>query len=97
VLANDQLNWNTKLINNFTLFKNTKLQIIGTYSSPMTIPQGESIEVYYVDLGFQQTLMKGKGRLGLAITDIFDTQQYGYNTSDYNFTSNGRSNRIHGR
>ena len=85
-LANDQLNWNTKLINNFTLFKNTKLQIIGTYSSPMTIPQGESIEVYYVDLGFQQTLMKGKGRLGLAITDIFDTQQYGYNTSDYNFT-----------
>jgi outer membrane receptor protein involved in Fe transport len=84
-LANEQLNWNTKLINNFTLFKNTKLQIIGTYSSPMTIPQGESIEVYYVDLGFQQTLMKGKGRLGLAITDIFDTQQYGYNTSDYNF------------
>ncbi len=85
-LATEQLNWNTKLINNFTLFKNSKLQVIATYSSPSTIPQGESVEVYYVDLGFQQTLMKGKGRLGLAITDIFDTQEYGFITSDDNFT-----------
>ena len=85
-LATEQLNWNTKLINNFTLFKNSKLQVIATYSSPSTIPQGESVEVYYVDIGFQQTLMKGKGRLGLAITDIFDTQEYGFITSDDNFT-----------
>jgi outer membrane receptor protein involved in Fe transport len=85
-LLTEQLNWNTKLINNFTLFKNSKLQVIATYSSPSTIPQGESVEVYYVDLGFQQTIMKGKGRLGLAITDIFDTQEYGFITSDDNFT-----------
>lgn len=85
-LVTEQLNWNTKLINNFTLFKNSKLQVIATYASPTTIPQGESVEVYYVDIGFQQTLMKGRGRLGLAITDIFDTQEYGFITSDDNFT-----------
>jgi outer membrane receptor protein involved in Fe transport len=84
-LAIDQLNWNTKLINNFAFFKNSKLQITAVYSSPATIPQGESVEVYYVDLGFQQTIMKGKGRLGLAVTDIFNTQEYGFITYDDNF------------
>lgn len=85
-LSTTQLNWNTKLINNFTLFKNSQLQITGTYVAPSTIPQGETIEVYYVDLGFQQRIIKGKGRLGMAITDIFNTQRSGSNMSDYNFT-----------
>ena len=82
----DQLNWYTKLINNVTLFKNGQLQIIGSYSAPTTIPQGESVAVYYADLGYQQKIMKGKGRLGLTITDIFNTQKYGFITSDDNFT-----------
>jgi outer membrane receptor protein involved in Fe transport len=80
-----QISWYTKLINSFTLFHDSKLQIIGNYTSPTVIPQGESVAVYFVDLGFQQKIWKGKGRLGLTITDIFDTQEYGFVTSDYNF------------
>ena len=29
--------------------------------------------------------MKGKGKLGLVLSDIFDTQKSGLITSDYNF------------
>jgi outer membrane receptor protein involved in Fe transport len=84
-ISKNQTNWYTKLINDFTLSKNGKVQITGNYTSPSTIPQGESIEVYYVDLGFQQKILKGKGRLALTVSDIFNTQQYGFSTSDYNF------------
>ncbi|MDH5250713.1 MAG: outer membrane beta-barrel family protein, partial [Cyclobacteriaceae bacterium] len=85
-VSTHQLSWYSKLINNFTLFKNLKLQVIGSYTSPTAIPQGRTVAVYYVDLGLQQEIMKGKGRLGLTVTDIFNTQQYGAVTSDYNFT-----------
>jgi outer membrane receptor protein involved in Fe transport len=84
-LSRDQLNWYSKLINNFTVLKNGRLQVIGSYTSPFTIPQGESVPVYFVDLGFQQTIMRGKGRIGVTATDIFNSQKYGFITSDYNF------------
>jgi outer membrane receptor protein involved in Fe transport len=84
-ISKNQTNWYAKLINDLTLFRNSTLQFTGSYTSPSTIPQGESIEVYYVDFGFQQKILKGKGRLGLTISDIFNTQQYGFSTSDYNF------------
>lgn len=80
------VSWYTKLVNNFTLFKNGKLQVVGNYTSPTVIPQGESIAVYFVDAGFQQRIMKGKGRLGVSLTDIFNTQKSGATTSDDNFT-----------
>jgi outer membrane receptor protein involved in Fe transport len=84
-LTNKQINWYTKLINNLTLLKDTKLQIIGSYASPTGIPQGQSLAVYFVDLGLQQRVLRGNGRLGLSVTDIFNTQTYGFITSDYNF------------
>lgn len=84
-IATDQINWYAKLLNSFSLFKGGKLQIIGNYTSPITIPQGESVAVCFVDLGFQQGIMKGKGRIGITATDIFNTQEYGFITSDYNF------------
>jgi outer membrane receptor protein involved in Fe transport len=84
-LATRQVNWYTKLISNFSVFKGGKLQIVGSYTSPFTIPQGESVAVYFVDIGFQQRIMNGKGRLGVTATDIFNTQEYGFLTSDYNF------------
>lgn len=84
-LETRQINWYSKLTNNVTLSTKAKLQVVGSYTSPTTIPQGESVAVYYVDLGFQQKILKDRGRLGVSITDIFDTQKYGFITSDYNF------------
>jgi hypothetical protein len=68
------------------MWKDSRLQLAGNYTSPIAIPQGEQIAVYFVDLGFQQKIMKGQGRLGLTVTDIFNTQKGGSKTSDSNFT-----------
>lgn len=84
-IQQNQFTGYAKLINNFHVWKNGKLQIIGNYTSPIAIPQGEQKEVYFIDLGFQQRIMKGQGRLAFTVTDIFDTQQIGYRISDTNF------------
>jgi hypothetical protein len=84
-VSTNLISWYTKLINNFTIWKDGRLQVIANYTSPVAIPQGTTIATYFVDLGFQQKIMKTKGRLGLSLTDIFNTQKSGLITSDYNF------------
>jgi len=84
-IQRNQFAYFAKLINNFILWKKGNLQLTGNYTSPVAIPQGERIAVYFVDMGFQQKIMKGQGRLGLAVTDIFNTQKSGFRTSDTNF------------
>lgn len=85
---NTVLSWNTKWINDFALSKNTILQIIGIYNSPIATIQGNRIAVYNVDLAFQQKLWKDKARIGVIITDVFDTQESGFiwNTNDFDFS-----------
>ena len=84
-ISTRQTSWYSKLINNFTLWKDARLQVAGNYTSPVASPQGKSIAIYNVDLGFQQKVMNGRGRLGLSLTDIFNTQKSGLIASDYNF------------
>jgi outer membrane receptor protein involved in Fe transport len=74
---NSYTSWYTKMINNFSLSKNSKLQVIANYNSPIATPQGTRVEVYNVDMGFQHKLWKGKGAIGAVVTDVFDTQKGG--------------------
>lgn len=77
--------WNIKLVNNFTVSNKGKLQVTGNYTAPTAIPQGESVAVYFVDIGCQYKIIKGRGRIGAVITDLFNTQESGFVTSDSNF------------
>ncbi len=70
--------WYGKVINNFVPWKGGKLQIIGNYNSAVATPQGQRIPIYNVDMGFQQKLGNGNARLGLVVTDIFNTLESGY-------------------
>lgn len=74
-----------KFINNFDVWKNGRFQITANYTSPIVIPQGIIKEVYFIDLGFQQKILKGQGRLALSVTDIFDTQRSETTVSGSNF------------
>lgn len=80
-----QLSGYAKFINNFDVWKNGRLQITANYRSPIAIPQGLRKEVYFIDLGFQQKILKGQGRLALTVTDIFDTQRSESTVSSSNF------------
>lgn len=84
-------NWYGKLINNFQVTQNSKLQVMGNYKSATVTPQGRQIAQYNVDLGFQQKLGKGNARLGLVVVDIFNTLKSGGYTYTSEFTSNRTS------
>jgi len=84
-VANEVVSWYGKMIHNFTLSKTTKLQVIGAYNSPTAMPQGTRMSVYNVDLGFQTKILKGKGGLGIVISDIFNMQKSGNIASASNF------------
>jgi outer membrane receptor protein involved in Fe transport len=77
--------WYAKLINNFVPWQGSKLQITGNYNAALATPQGKRIAQYFADIGFQQKLGKGNARLGLTVTDIFNTFKSGYinNTPEF--------------
>ncbi len=95
-VTNDVFSWYGKLINNFVLWSGSKLQITGVYNSPVATPQGRRIAIYNVDLGFQQKIGKGNGRLGFVVTDIFNTQKNGFYMTASNFTYN-RTGKVDSR
>jgi outer membrane receptor protein involved in Fe transport len=91
-IVKDVFSWNGKAISNFAIWKGGKLQFIGIYNAPMPTPQGERISTYNIDFGFQQKILHDKARLGLIITDIFNTQRNGSNwiTNDFTYYRLGR-------
>lgn len=84
-------NWYGKLINNFVPWQGGKLQLISSYNSKLATPQGNRIAIYSADLGFQQKLGNSNSRLGLVVTDAFNTLKSGYVNNTANFTNNRTS------
>lgn len=88
-LINDGLksgtNWSGKLINNFSFNSTSKLQLIANYISPKTTPQGETLSMYNIDLGFQEKLGKSNFKLNFIVVDAFNTLKSGYNTQTSTF------------
>jgi hypothetical protein len=84
-IVNDVVSYYGKLIHNITLWKNSKLQIISNYASPVPTPQGTRIAIYNTDVGFQQKFLRNKGGIGIVVTDIFNTQRSGLNAYSSEF------------
>jgi outer membrane receptor protein involved in Fe transport len=86
-VLNEVLSWTAKWINDFNPWKNGKLQLIGVYNAPTATIQGTRIAVYNVDATIQQKVFNSKGRIGIVITDIFNTQKSGFtwNTQAFDF------------
>jgi outer membrane receptor protein involved in Fe transport len=85
-ISSSVFSWYGKMINNFVVWKDGKLQLTANYNSPLGTPQGKRVAVYYLDLGFQQKLFNGKAGLGIIVTDVFNTQINGYSASADNFS-----------
>ncbi|MDR7371415.1 TonB-dependent receptor domain-containing protein [Flavobacterium aquidurense] len=91
-VVKNAFSWYGKIINNFVPWNGGKLQIIGNYNAPLATPQGKRIAIYNVDMGFQQKLGKGNARLGLVVTDMFNTLESGYKNNTALFSAN-RTNK----
>jgi outer membrane receptor protein involved in Fe transport len=76
-LYSSVFSWYMKWVNNFVISNNLRAQLLLNYQAPTAVPQGTRIAVYNADIGVQQKIMKGKGRIGLTVTDVFNTLQNG--------------------
>ncbi len=108
--ADEGTAWTAKLTSFFTIGKGVDIQLNGNYRSKvisaggsgrgffmMGGAQGETKEMYWVDLGARINVLKNKGTITLRVSDIFKTQTHKSNTWDTNFTSyseSGRDSRV---
>lgn len=74
---------NVYMQNTFKVAKKTTIELSGFYTSP-SIWQGtfKSKSMGGVDLGVQQSVLKGKGNIKATLTDVFHTMQWS-GTSDF--------------
>ncbi|MDR7210094.1 outer membrane beta-barrel family protein [Flavobacterium piscis] len=68
----DQVKYTAKLIMDFNLPQEFKVQVIGNLIGPKPSPQESEKELYFVDLGVSKNFLKN-GTFMLRVSDIFDT------------------------
>jgi outer membrane receptor protein involved in Fe transport len=61
-----------KLNNQFTLWKQTQVQLTALYYTPKNIPQGKQMARSSIDLGIKKIVFGGKGELTCSFSDIFN-------------------------
>ncbi len=86
------VSFSTNLNTNFTITKNTMLQLSANYRSARLTPQGKVYPNYLANVGVRQDLLKKKLSITLTISDLFATNRYktDFNTKFFNQSSLGR-------
>lgn len=87
-LNNEAFSYQTKLMSNFKFTSKLNAQITGRYRAPIVFAQGEMQEVYALDAAINYKILKGKGTLGLRVSDVFNNRQFAFMTYDDSFLQN---------
>ena len=89
-LNNDAFGGNGNFINNFTVKKNTDIQIMSWYRAPRIFALGRIKQMGSVDFAVKHTIWNGKADISFRVADVFNTQRfaiildyYDTNTSAY--------------
>jgi outer membrane receptor protein involved in Fe transport len=61
-----------KINNQFSLWKDTQIQLTMLYYTPKNIPQGRQMARSSVDLGIKQKVLRGSGEITCSFSDIFN-------------------------
>ena len=75
-LNNDAYGGNANFINNFTIKKNTSVQVSSWYRAPRLFALGKIKGMGSLEVAVKHTIMKGKADLSLRLADAFDTQRF---------------------
>jgi iron complex outermembrane recepter protein len=70
---------------NFKFWKNAELQLSFFFMSPVQYPQGFMYDFTNIDIGFRKEIFKGKGSIGVNLSDIFDTRRFRFRSEDFYF------------
>ena len=61
-----------KINNQFTVWKETQIQVTALYYTPKNIAQGRQLSRSSIDFGIKKKIIKGKGELTCSFSDIFN-------------------------
>lgn len=84
LLKNNGYSWESKLILSYRFPLDITFQANGGYEAPRIIPQGKTLEMYFMDLSLNKNI-KQRLIFNLTLSDVFNTKRRGthYDTPDY--------------
>jgi len=87
-LNNSGYSWTAKLVSNMSFPKILDIQLSMFLQGKNVTPQGYTEPMFSADLAFKKDFMKKRIALGLRISDLFNTQKFGFtsNTTTFNTT-----------
>lgn len=74
--SNSQFSWNAQIINSFSFWKNTSLQIVAFYNSQTARSQGSLSDYYFVDASLKKDFLDNKLSISVQCKDIFQSLNY---------------------
>lgn len=84
--TNDNLFWSVMIMSNMTIPKIASVQMNWMYRGPMAMAQGIMQPIYGLNIGARREILNKKGSIAVNISDIFDTRQFGMETSGPGFS-----------
>ena len=85
----DTYSWFMRQTSRFSLPHSIDFQVRGNYEAPQITPQGTRKSVYFIDLGMNKDILKGKGTLTLNVSDLFNSRRNRFITEGVNFYTDG--------
>jgi outer membrane receptor protein involved in Fe transport len=76
----DNTAFSFRLNQSFTATEKLTFQLFGLYRSPSRMLQFEAKEMYFINAGARYNILDNKGTLSLNFNDIFNTQQFAFET-----------------
>lgn len=67
----DQVKWMAKLIQDFTLFQDMRIQVAANYLGPKPSKETSEKSLFFMDLGIEKPFLK-QGRFMVRVSDVFD-------------------------
>jgi hypothetical protein len=87
-LANDNFNYNVKLISALKIPKIMEVQITGMYNARNVLLQGFFGPIYGLDIALRRDFWKNSGSIAINLSDLFDTRIFNVYQTGSNFESN---------
>jgi len=74
----DNIAWNVRMSNNFTITKDLTFSAFGLYRAKNKGIQFESEPLYFVNLGARYTLWEGRGTFSVNYNDVLDSMKFAF-------------------
>lgn len=87
----DNVAWNFRMFNNFSLSKTVSFTAFGFYRGKNRSLQFDRKPMYFVNLGARVGFAQGKGTFSFNVNDVFDTMEFAFNGKKP-FVQNGAFN-----